>query len=470
MTANLLSARPVFPFRRAAAVLGLFCLMGVTVAQAAPTPEAVVEKYQATATRFITTATNSNFAFDRLGKLCDQFGPRLSGSTNLELAIDWVLAEMKKDGLQNVRGEEVNVIHWVRGEESVEMIAPRHQAMEMLSMGGSPGTPPEGITAEVLVVRNFDDLTKRGAEAKGKIVVFNQAFTTYDQTVRIRQRGAMEAAKHGAVASLIRSVTPHSLNTPHTGNVRYTNSLPQLPQAALTVEDAEMLQRLQDRGEKIVLKIKMNAQILPEAKSRNVVAEIVGSEKPEEIVIVSGHIDSWDVGTGAMDDAGGCLAAWEAVRLMKELNLRPRRTVRVVLWTNEENGIAGAKAYRDLHKAAMDKHILAIESDEGVFNPTGFAFAGSPSGLAAVHAISTLLKPVGATQVTTDAGGADVSKLQEMGVPIMDLRVDPTKYFWYHHTAADTMDKLDAGEFNRCVAAMTIMSYLVADWPGEWPR
>jgi carboxypeptidase Q len=401
--------------------------------------------------------------------ICDTFGPRLSGSTNLENSIDWILAEMKKDGLENVRGDEVTVPHWVRGNESVELLEPHFRKLSMLGLGGSIATPPEGITAEVFVVKDFAELIKNAARARGKIVVFNAPFTDYSSTVLYRTRGAMEAARAGAVASLARSVTPFSLNTPHTGGMRYAEDVQKIPHAAITLEDAEMMQRMQDRGQKIVVRLKMEAKTLPPAKSRNVIAEIVGREKPEEIVLVSGHIDSWDVGQGAMDDAGGCVAAWEAVRLMHELNLRPRRTVRVVMWTNEENGLRGAREYREKYKPDLKNHVLAMESDEGVFNPRGFAFKGTQKATETIREIIKLLKPIGATELTSDAGGADISELEDDGVPIMDMKVDPTKYFWYHHTAADTMDKLDKDEFNRCVAAMAVMAYVVADLPERLP-
>ncbi|MEO5803630.1 MAG: M20/M25/M40 family metallo-hydrolase, partial [Verrucomicrobiota bacterium] len=344
------------------------------------------------ADQLISAATNSDFAYKRLSVLCDKFGPRFSGTTNLEAAIDWVLAEMKRDGLQNVHGEEVMVPHWVRGKESAELLEPRPHKLGMLGLGGSIATPPEGISAEVLVVKSFADLSNRVSEAKGKIVLFNQPFTKYGETVLIRTRGAMEAAKAGAVASMIRSVTPFSMQTPHTGNMRYTNSLPKIPHAAITVEDADMLQRMQDRGEKIVVRLKMEAKMLPDAKSRNVIGEIVGREKPEEIVLISGHIDSWDVGQGAMDDGGGCVSSWEAVRLMHKLGLRPRRTIRVVLWTNEENGIAGAKAYRETHKKELANHVLAIECDDGVFKPTSFAFSGSAAATNQINEVAKLLQ------------------------------------------------------------------------------
>ena len=332
------------------------------------------------AEQIIKAATNTDFAYRRLATLCDTFGPRHAGSTNLEAALDWLLQEMKKDGLANVHGEPVMVPPWVRGAESAEMLPPRRTLLPMLGLGNSVGTPPEGITAEVLVVTNFADLHAHAAAAAGKIVLINQPFDGYGKTVRIRRDGAVEAAQAGAVASLIRSVTPVSLNTPHTGAMTYSNGIPKIPHAAITIEDADMMQRMQERGQKITVHLQMSAQTLPDAPSRNVIGEVRGRDLPDEVIIVSGHIDSWDVGQGAEDDGGGAMSAWEAVRVIKQLGLRPRRTIRVVLWTDEENGGSGAKTYEKEHKAELPKHLLAIESDSGAYRPLTFTFARQRPG------------------------------------------------------------------------------------------
>ncbi|MDE2641900.1 MAG: M28 family metallopeptidase [Verrucomicrobiota bacterium] len=426
--------------------------------------------YRPEAQRLTQAATNSLFGFSRLATMCDTFGPRFTGSKNLEAAIDWCLAEMKKDGFLNVRGEEVTVPRWVRGSESIELLSPRRRELPMLGLGGSVGTPPEGIMAEVLVVTGFDDLKNHAAEAKGKIVLFNVPFTEYRETVIVRTQGAIHAARAEAVASLIRSVGPFSMQTPHTGGMSYADGVKKIPHAALSLEDANMLSRMQARGEPLRVRLKMEARTLADGISHNVVAEIPGTEKPEEIVIVSGHIDSWDVGQGAMDDGGGCLAAWEAARLMLKLGLRPKRTVRVVLWTNEENGIRGAIQYAKRHEATLAKHTLAIESDAGVFRPTGFGFLGSGRGMEIIRGVAKLLDPIGSGSIAKGCRGADVLKLVRGGVPVMHLEVDREKYFWFHHTDADTIDKLDPAEFNRCVAAMAVMAYVIADLPETLPR
>jgi carboxypeptidase Q len=451
--------------------LKLFCLAccaSLAAAGCAAVKTPVVAGNEAL--RLVSEATNSDFAYQRLAQLCDTFGPRFSGTTNLEAAIDWILQQMKNDGLENVHGEEILVRHWVRGAESAEMLLPRARRLPMLGLGGSVGTPPGGIEAEVLVVKDFEDLKRHAPQAAGRIVLFNAPFTTYGQTVAYRVRGAIEAARAGAVASLVRSVTPFSMQSPHTGAMSYSNSIPQIPHAAITVEDTEMMQRMQDRGEKIVVRLTMNAATLPDAPSRNVVAEIAGSEKPEEVVIVSGHIDSWDVGQGAMDDGGGALCAWESVRLMHRLGMRPRRTVRVVLWTNEENGLAGARGYELAHKNELSRHILAIESDAGTFQPRGFSFAGTEPARRAVEKLAAPLSRIGADKIFRQGSAADVGVLEQDGVPTIALADDESKYFWYHHTDADTVDKLDPRQLSLCVAAMAVMAYGVADAPAALPR
>jgi carboxypeptidase Q len=448
----------------------LLLLVTLSIESHAQAQSAVQAGYQSVADRLVDAALADSAAYRRLADLVDRFGHRLSGSASLEHAIDWILAEMRNDGLDNVRGEPVMVPHWVRGEESAELVEPRALRLPMLGLGGSIGTPPDGITAPVLVVNSFDDLTARAAEARGKIVLFDVPFTTYGQTVAYRQTGAIAAARVGAVASLIRSVASYSMRTPHTGSMRYDSTIVRIPHAAITVEDAGMLHRMQDRGQRVVVRLRMSAQTLPDAQSRNVVGEIRGSERPEEVVVLGGHIDSWDVGQGAMDDAGGVVAAWEALRLMKKLGLRPRRTVRVVGWTNEENGLRGGNAYRDAHAAELAGHVLAIETDGGVFRPLGFGFQGSDPALEVVREVGGLLKRIGADSVTKGGGGADIGPIMERGVPGMGLNVDGVRYFWYHHSDADTIDKLDPREMGLSVATLAVMAYVIADLPERLPR
>ena len=432
--------------------------------------KSIKDEYADASLNIISQALTDSTAYNRLGYMCDTFGPRLSGSNNLEKAITWILKEMKKDGLDNVRGEKVAVPTWIRGKESVTLLKPFKKDLAMLGLGGSISTSKAGIIAEVMVVDDFDELENRSDEAKGKIVLFNAPFTSYGKTVAYRYSGASAAAKHGAVASLIRSIGPWSMNTPHTGVMAYKNDVTKIPHAALTMEDAMMLSRIHDRGDKIIVKLDMDARMVADRWSRNVVGEIKGFELPGEIVVVGGHIDSWDVGQGAHDDGGGCIAAWGAIRLIKELGLQPKRTIRCVLWTNEENGGKGNKAYRDMHMDELDKHVLAIESDGGVFSPKGFGFSGTDSARQIVEEIHELMKPIGANTISEGGRAADVTPLNDEGIPVMSLKVDGSKYFWYHHTNADTFDKIDFNEFNRCVAAMAIMAYVVADLDEPLPR
>jgi carboxypeptidase Q len=451
---------------RAGAALGLL----ISLAAAPLSGQDVASQYRDAASRILARATRDSAAWLRLAELTERFGNRFSGSDRLEKALDWTLQEMQKDGLDGVRGDPVMIPKWVRGIESADLVQPRHQRLPMLGLGGSIGTPPAGITAEVLVVSSFDDLKAKGAQANGKIVLFDVPFTNYGETVQYRASGAIEAARVGAVASLIRSVTPYSQRTPHTGGMRYDSTVKKIAHAAITVEDAEMLHRMQDRGERIVVKLTMAAATMPDVPSRNVVAELRGTERPEEVVVMGGHSDSWDVGRGAMDDGGGVVAAWEAIRILKELGLRARRTIRVVGWVNEENGTRGGNAYRDRYKSELDKHVLAIESDGGVFKPEGFGFTGSDAARSIVQQIAMLLAPFGAGTIGKGGGGADIGPIMQLGVPGMGLNVDGTKYFWYHHTDADTIDKLDPHDLALCVATMAIMAYVVADLPAGLPR
>lgn len=431
--------------------------------------QSIPERYGTATDRIIAAANRDSAAWNRLAELTETFGHRFSGSESLERAIDWMLARMKEDGLDNVRGEPVMVPRWVRGRESIELVSPRREMLPMLGLGGSIGTPPAGITAPLMVVRSFDDLKARAAEARGKIVLYNVPFTNYGATVQYRQLGAIEAARAGAVASVIRSVTPSSMRTPHTGSMRYDSAVRKIPHAAITPEDADMLARMVERGQRVSLRVTMGARTLPDAPSRNVIAELQGTERPDEVIVMGGHIDSWDVGRGAMDDAGGVVAAWEGIRLLKALGLRPRRTIRVVGWTNEENGLRGGNAYRDAHRSAAANHVLAIESDGGVFKPLGFGFTGSDSAFAIVQQVGRLLERIGAGQITRGGGGADIGPMMELGVPGMGLNVDGEKYFWYHHTDSDTIDKMTPHEVSLCVATMAIMAYVIADLPERLP-
>ena len=430
----------------------------------------IAKKHKKNADLIINRSMADSQGYNRLGEMLDTFGPRLSGSTNLEKTLEWIKSEMKKDGLDNVRGEDVMVPKWVRGMESAVMTSPWKKDLAILGLGGSVGTGPRGISGEVFVVNSFEDLKLRAKDAKGKIVLYNVPFTTYGETVQYRYRGASEAAKVGGIASLIRSVGPYSMNTPHTGTSAYEEDVKKIPHAAITLEDAAMMGRMADRGLTIKVSLYMEAKSYEDVLSQNVMSEIIGSEYPEEIIVLGGHIDSWDAGQGAHDDGGGCVAAWQAIKLIKDLGLKPKRTIRAVMWTNEENGLRGGEAYRDAHFNNLDNYILAMESDAGVFKPSGFGFTGSDEALKILQDIGTLLKRIESGEITKGGGGADIGPIMREGVPGMGLKVDGSKYFWYHHTPADTFDKVDKDEFNRCVATMAVMAYVVADMDDRLPR
>ena len=430
----------------------------------------IAKKFEKNGNLIIDKAMSDSQGYDRLGEMLDTFGPRFSGSTNLEKSLEWIIDEMKKDGLENVHGEEVMVPKWIRGKESAVMTAPWKKDLAVLGLGGSVGTGSKGLSGEVFVVNSFDDLKARADEAKGKIILYNVPFTTYGETVQYRYRGASEAAKVGGIASLIRSVGPYSMNTPHTGTSAYEDGVKKIPHAAITLEDAAMMGRMSKRGITIKVSLYMEGRFVDDVPSQNVMGEILGSEYPDEVIVLGGHIDSWDVGQGAHDDGGGCVASWQAVKLIKDLGLKPKRTIRAVMWTNEENGLRGGESYRDEHLNELDNHILAMESDAGVFKPSGFGFSGPDESLKILQDIGTLLYRIDSGKITKGGGGADIGPIMREGVPGMGLKVDGSRYFWYHHTNADTFDKVDKDEFNRCVATMAVMAYVVADMDMKLPR
>ncbi|XP_013209563.1 carboxypeptidase Q [Microtus ochrogaster] len=411
-----------------------------------------------------------NRSYERLALLVDTVGPRLSGSKNLEKAIQIMYQNLQQDGLENVHLEPVKIPYWERGEESAMMLLPRIHKMAILGLGSSVGTPSGGITAEVLVVTSFDELQRRASEAKGKIVVYNQPYTSYRITVQYRTQGAVEAAKVGAVASLIRSVASFSIYSPHTGVQEYQDGVPKIPTACITVEDAEMMSRMASRGNKIVVHLEMGAKTYPDADSFNTVAEITGSKYPEQVVLVSGHLDSWDVGQGAMDDGGGAFISWEALSLVKDLGLRPKRTLRLVLWTAEEQGGIGASQYYERHKVNVSNYSLVMESDSGTFLPMGLEFTGSDKARAIMKEVMSLLQPLNITDVFSDGEGTDINFWIQAGVPGASLRDDLYKYFSFHHSHGDTMTVMDPKQMNVAAAVWAVVAYVVADMEEMLPR
>lgn len=410
-----------------------------------------------------------NRSYRRLSNFTDTIGNRVSGSDNLEKAINYMYKAMTQDGL-DVHLEPAKIPHWVRGNESAEMILPRAKRLAILGLGSSVGTPPEGIEAEVLVVKSFDELKHRANEAVGKIVVFNQPFVSYGVTVEYRSCGASKAAKVGAVATLIRSVTPFSINSPHTGWQDYQDGVKRIPTACITVEDAELMWRMAQRGQRIVVRLTMEAKTLPDVDSFNTVAEIKGWQHPEQVVLMSGHLDSWDVGQGAMDDGGGAMISWEALSLIKDLGLHPRRTLRTVLWTAEEQGGVGAQQYYNLHKVNTSNFDLVMESDLGTFTPLALQFTGSDAARRVMGEVVKLLAPINMTKLEPDGEGTDISPWLQAGVPGASLHTDDSRYFWFHHTEGDTMTVQDPQDMNLCSAVWAVVAYVVADLEDMLPR
>lgn len=417
------------------------------------------EQFRMEAKRIIAAALSDSSSYERLGYFTDMFGPRLSGSKNLENALDWAYNEMLKDGMDNVRKDPVMVPHWVRGNEYCQMISPWERDMPMLGFGGSIATPESGITAKVITVQSKEELFERADEINGNIVCYNAPWQGYGKSVQFRFWGAVWAAQVGAVAGLCRSVSPKGMQLPHTGSMAYDDTIPKIPHTAITAEDAMLLQRLQDRGITPEVKLYMEAKTLPDAQSYNLMCELKGTVKPNEIIALGGHSDSWDAGTGAHDDASGCIAAWEAIKLLKELGIKPKRTLRAVFWVNEENGIRGGEAYADDH--GDEPHALVFEFDSGVFPPSEVRFSGNEQLLDIVKSFEPLLEMIDSIDVVEGGGGVDIGPMMRKGVPSMSLNTDDKgKYFWYHHSDADTIDKIDPLDFQKCVATIALSIYL----------
>ncbi len=419
-------------------------------------------RYRETADKIIAAAMADNEGYAKLTYLCDRIGNRLAGSESLHHAIAWSAVQMKKDGLENVLTPEVMVPRWVRGRESASIIEPVKKPLTMLGLGGSIATKPGGITAAVVPVASFDEMERLGKDKiAGKIVLFNVPYQGYGHTVVYRHDGASRAARLGAVAALVRSITPISLQSAHTGVMDYAEDAPKIPTAALTIEGALMIQRLTDSGETVQVHLDMEAKMISGGKSANVIGEIPGREKPEEIVVIGGHIDSWDVGQGAQDDGTGIITALQAAALLKKLGLQPRRTLRVVFWTNEENGSRGGKAYREWVGDKIKNHVAGIEMDSGGEKPVGFG--ASPAIFAQATEIAKLLEKIGSGTITQGGGGADIAPLMTDGMPGLGLRTVGTHYFDWHHTESDTIDKVDPQDFRLNIATMAVMAYVLAD-------
>lgn len=453
-----------------------------------PTPLLYSDSTIAAMSRIQQAALQSDYSYNQAGYMANNIGPRLSGSAQAARSVEYVAAEMRKLGL-DVRLQKCMVPHWVRGEEHGELIefegmaAGTVQKVVLTALGGSIATPVEGMTGEIVVVSNFDELNALGRKGvEGKIVLFNNKFdremqasgfggAAYGQAVQYRFAGAMAAARLGAIAVLVRSAGGSQNRLAHTGSMGYADGVTKIPGAAVSFEDAETIAWLAKAG-KVRIKLTLTPQTLPDVESYNVIADLKGSEKPDEIVIVSGHLDSWDLGTGAIDDASGVAMAMGVPAILKQLKIRPKRTIRFIAWMNEENGGRGSAAYFDAEKNNVANHFAAIEADLGASHPLGFQFAGKPEALPFFAPISKVLLTQGAGQTQVQGGGvgADTAPLTRVGVPSFAPWFNQQTYFNYHHTAADTFDKIDPREMAENASLVAVLAYGLANLEQPIPR
>ncbi|XP_008546362.1 carboxypeptidase Q [Microplitis demolitor] len=439
----------------------------------APEVRREIDNYQPIVNKIVNKAINGSFkgkTWMELSNFVDDFGSRFTGTDNLENAIDKIMERSRELGLENVHGDSAPVPRWIRGNESATLISPRKKNLKMLGLGYSIGTASQGITADAIVVESFQELKTRASEVPGKIVVYNQKFISYGKSVIYRGRGAVEAAKLGAVATLIRSVTPFSIYSPHTGMMSYEDGVRKIPAACITVEDANLLARFAKRGKNLRINVNMQAQRLPDVKSRNVISEITGSSKPEKAVIVSGHIDSWDVGQGAMDDGGGAFSSWASVVLLKSLNLRAKRTIRSIMWTAEEMGIIGANYYIKKYESDEKNLQMVMESDIGTFLPLGWEATGSPEVICILNQITKMMSWMTPLEVKTPHSGPDIETWVNHGVPGASLWNKNERYFWFHHSEGDTIDVEAPDNLDMATALFAATSYIIADINLDLPR
>ena len=473
------------PARRTLFLLLICCSLGLTGNALA---QDVSATERATLERIRDDALRSDWGYQRLSDLADLIGPRLSGSIGAQAAVAQVSAALKNAGIET-RLEPVMVPHWQRGIEEARLVSyagrPEGitQKVVLTALGHSTATPSEGLTAPIVVVHDFDELAARAGEVKGKILLFDEPFDSemaangysgeaYGKASRYRFNGPARAAQLGAAAVLVRSVGGAAFRIPHAGDTIFPAGINALPAAAVSVEDAMLIDRLSARGEPVVMHLTLTPSQGPDVASSNVIGEIPGSDPNAGIVIVSGHLDSWDLGTGAMDDGIGVMSAMAAMKVFKELDLHPRRTIRFVAWMNEEDGSRGAEAYAHDHHAELPRHMAAIESDFGLGKPLGVTTNAGGVAIPALKSMISVLEPIGATIVQSVARGmgSDLDGIEAAGVPIYEPLVDGRRYFDIHHTAADTLDKVDPGDFKKQVAIMAVLTYFLADQSPELPR
>ncbi len=453
-------------------------------AAASPATAPVEDQHDATVAtgvpgQLYTAAQGSDRALSHLRYLSDHIGHRIIGSDALDRAEQWAAEGLEADGFE-VRLEPVETNHWVRGEESLHLLAPVERELPLLGLGGTVATPPGGIQAEVVAVADLDALDALPDDAvAGRIVLYDQPWSGYRDTVQARLHGADRAAAKGAVAALVRSVTDNSLGAPHTGAMHYSDDAPRIPAAAVTVEDAAWLHRLVQDGVRPQVRLVLGARDAGTVVQHNVIADLPGREHPDQVVVVACHLDSWDVGQGAQDDGAGCMIAWEAARLISLLPERPRRTIRVVLYTAEERGISGGSAYAAARSPEeIAAHVALLESDTGNGRANGFRVdlrTDDAQRRAALDvqlaAMSAALGPVGVTELSPGYSGADIGKVVELGPLGLGLNHDLAHYWEIHHTAADTFDKVVPEDLAHNVGIMAATAWWLAEeWLAEeWP-
>ncbi len=449
------------------------CLL-VLSATAEPLDEAALAEARALRERALADDT----AYELARSLTTEVGPRLAGSAGDARAIAWSVDTLKALGFSKVRAESVTVPRWIRGEAHAEIVAPWPQALAVAALGGSVGTPAAGLEAEVVPVGSLDDLKSRPREQiEGRIVFFTARMERsrdgagYGKTVAPRSSGAAEAAKLGAVAMAMRPAGTSVSRTPHTGAQRYSNGIPPIPAFALSNPDADLLEQQLASGEPVRLRVTSTSRWDGESQSANVIGEIPGHGRKDEVIVLGAHLDSWDLGTGAHDDATGVGIITAAAKLIGESKRPPKRTIRVVFYANEEFGLSGAKAYAAAYAGSIERHVLGLESDLGAFRPYGFRARVAPDRLPLVRSIQSVLEPLGIAWHGTEAsGGADVGQLRELGMPVVDIVTDAAPYFDLHHTANDTFDKVDPALVRLNVAAFAATAYLAADAEGGFGR
>ena len=475
-----------------------FCAQGVDAqrtpsatsgASASPSPTPAVFSPQTLAdlNRLQQAALTSDYAYRQVAHLSNNIGPRLTGSPQAAKAVEYVANELKSLGCE-VQFEKAMVPHWVRGEETAALVqfpgqAPgTTQKIVLCALGASVATPPNGIEAEVIAVRNFDELKSLPRDkVAGKIVLFNYPFDkrmaaegrggeAYGEAVVYRSKGPVAAARQGAVACLIRSVGGADYRLPHTGETDYVSDAPKIPAGAVTAEDADLIAALAGQGS-VRMKLVLTPQTLPDVESANVIGDIKGSEHPEQVVVVSGHLDSWDLGTGAIDDGAGVAVSMEAANLIQKLHLKPKRTIRVIAWMNEENGLAGSKQYAKDHEKEWTNHFAAMETDGGADHPLGINIKANPDVKKMFEPVAAILKESGAGMLNlVEHCGADIGPMEKAGVPAFSPIQDSRFYFNYHHTAADTLDKIVPKELAENSAVVAVLAYSLANMEQPLPR